>query len=202
MTAMKQTLLGATTALLAVFTISACGGNSSSYNITDGDALEADQAPEEEPAEQSENLENADEIAESELLDQAEPDEPAESEPAAEESGTEEDLAEAESAEEEEAAELEQESESVAATHDISISGFAFMPGSLTITVGDTVKWTNNDSVTHTVTSGTPGSPSGLFNETVPMNATFSYTFTQTGNVTYYCSIHTSMTGRVDVIGR
>src|SRR4051794_23986778 len=35
----------------------------------------------------------------------------------------------------------------------VSIAGFAFNPSDLTINVGDTVTWTNNDGVIHTTTS-------------------------------------------------
>ena len=37
--------------------------------------------------------------------------------------------------------------------HNVSLSGSTFVPSTLTIDVGDTVKWTNNDPVTHTATS-------------------------------------------------
>ncbi|MFZ1684338.1 MAG: hypothetical protein WAU88_09445 [Candidatus Zixiibacteriota bacterium] len=37
--------------------------------------------------------------------------------------------------------------------HTVSMSGSAFVPATLTVDVGDTVKWTNNDPVAHTATS-------------------------------------------------
>lgn len=40
-----------------------------------------------------------------------------------------------------------------AATVDVSIQNHAFSPGKLTVLAGDTVRWTNKDSVAHTVTS-------------------------------------------------
>jgi plastocyanin len=39
-----------------------------------------------------------------------------------------------------------------AADEAVSISGFAFHPPSVTVNVGDTVTWTNNDTVAHTAT--------------------------------------------------
>lgn len=67
----------------------------------------------------------------------------------------------------------------------------AFNPKSLTITKGTTVKWTNKDSINHTVTSGSPGSPSGLFNSgNLSGGATFSYKFDTPGTYNYYCSVH------------
>jgi plastocyanin len=67
--------------------------------------------------------------------------------------------------------------------------------------VGATVRWTNLGYDYHTVTSDT-----GLFKshtlrdaETEPINASFSYTFTEPGTFNYYCSIHSEMTGMVIV---
>ena len=48
-----------------------------------------------------------------------------------------------------------------AATVTIDINGFAFVPASKTIAVGDTVTWMNSDLSAHTVTSGEPGVPDG-----------------------------------------
>ena len=39
-----------------------------------------------------------------------------------------------------------------AAGHSVTISGYAFKPAMLTITVGDTVTWTNLDTAPHDVT--------------------------------------------------
>lgn len=84
--------------------------------------------------------------------------------------------------------------------NEIFIQGMAFSPASKTITVGTTIKWTNQDGVTHTVTSGTPGSPSGLFDSgNIAPNGTSSYTFNQAGTFYYYCKIHSSMTGTIIV---
>jgi plastocyanin len=40
-----------------------------------------------------------------------------------------------------------------AASGGVSIQGFAFHPGSMTVNVGDTVTWTNQDSAQHTATA-------------------------------------------------
>ena len=77
----------------------------------------------------------------------------------------------------------------------VDISGFAFVPQTLTVSVGTTVTWTNNDSVSHTITSNDNLFESG----TIAKGATFSHTFEQKGTFNYHCSIHISMTGKVIV---
>jgi plastocyanin len=80
--------------------------------------------------------------------------------------------------------------------NEISIKGFAFNPATLTVKVGTTVKWTNNDSVIHTVTSDT-----GVFDSgDMPNGAVFSYTFTKAGEYPYYCIPHAErMIGKIIV---
>ncbi len=85
-------------------------------------------------------------------------------------------------------------------TNDIFIQGMAFSPANKTISVGTTIKWTNYDGFNHTVTSGLPGTPSGLFDSgNIGSNGTFSYTFTQAGTVNFFCKIHNSMRGTITV---
>jgi len=84
--------------------------------------------------------------------------------------------------------------------NEIYIQGMAFSPANRTISVGATLKWTNKDAATHTVTSGVPGTPSGVFDSgNEGTNGTFSFTFSQTGTFKYYCKIHSSMTGTITV---
>lgn len=84
--------------------------------------------------------------------------------------------------------------------NEVLISGFAFSPSSKTISVGTTIKWINKDNSTHTVTSGTPGSPSGVFNSgNFGQNGEFSFKFDQAGTFKYFCNIHQSMTGSIIV---
>ena len=77
----------------------------------------------------------------------------------------------------------------------VSITDFAFQPAAITVAVGTTVTWTNNDSASHTITAD-----DGSFtSDTLATGATFSHTFDTAGTVTYHCSIHPSMTGTVTV---
>jgi plastocyanin len=77
----------------------------------------------------------------------------------------------------------------------VSIASFAFQPATLTVHVGDTVAFANNDGETHTATA-----MDGTFNSgRLDPKATFSYTFTKPGTYPYQCRIHTSMKGTIVV---
>jgi plastocyanin len=77
----------------------------------------------------------------------------------------------------------------------VSIANFAFSPPSLTIKAGQTVTWTNNDSVAHTITADDNSFDSGQ----VAPGATYQHTFAKAGTVSYHCSIHPSMTANITV---
>jgi len=77
----------------------------------------------------------------------------------------------------------------------VNIVNFSFVPGTLPISAGTTVTWTNSDSTTHHVASDT-----GVFDSgDMAPNATFSYTFNNTGTFPYHCAIHTYMKGTIVV---
>jgi len=76
-----------------------------------------------------------------------------------------------------------------------------FDPASLSVKVGTTVIWTNQDAASHTVTSGDPSAgPSGTFDSSLikPGN-TFKHAFTTAGTTSYFCTVHPWMTGKVIV---
>jgi plastocyanin len=67
---------------------------------------------------------------------------------------------------------------------------FCFSPSSVTIHPGDTVQWTWS-STGHSSTSGTPGSPNGLWDSGIlNQGAMFSHTFNTVGSFPYYCTPH------------
>jgi plastocyanin len=78
----------------------------------------------------------------------------------------------------------------------VTIDNFAFTPASLTINVGTTVVWTNNQNVGHTVTSDTGDElESGLLQQ----GRSFSHTFNTAGVFPYHCTPHPDMKGTVTV---
>ena len=86
---------------------------------------------------------------------------------------------------------------SAQSTVNVTIQGYAFSPNSITVVIGvnNTVTWTNNDAVTHTVTSDNK-----TFSGDVRPGNTFTFTFTAAGVFPYHCSIHAFMTGEVIVL--
>lgn len=72
----------------------------------------------------------------------------------------------------------------------------SFTPGNISVHVGDTVTWKNDDSTTHTVKSRDEGL---FFSGSILQKRSFEYTFTEAGTFEYYCSLHPWMTGTVEV---
>jgi plastocyanin len=80
--------------------------------------------------------------------------------------------------------------------NNVAIVDNAFDPDTITVSVGDTVEWTNTGDNPHTVTSDEEGVwDSG----TLENGGTFSFTFEEAGTVTYHCNIHPSMQAEVVV---
>lgn len=85
-----------------------------------------------------------------------------------------------------------------AATSGVTIADNVYQPHTITITVGDTVKWTDTGNNPHSVTANTGQAES--FDSGPNCNAytggclskgqTFQHTFTHAGTFTYYCRVH------------
>jgi plastocyanin len=80
----------------------------------------------------------------------------------------------------------------------IDIQGFKF-PANMDVAKGTTVTWTNKDTTTHTVTSGTRPNKDGKFDGQVEAAATFSFTFADAGTYQYFCTLHSTMNGTITV---
>jgi plastocyanin len=78
----------------------------------------------------------------------------------------------------------------------VTLQNIKFNPAEVTIKVGNSVTWTNDDSVGHDVngdgfSSGDPGGLQG--------GDTFQHTFDTAGSFDYVCQVHPGMKGTVVV---
>lgn len=79
--------------------------------------------------------------------------------------------------------------------NEVWMQNSTFGPSSITVAVNTTIKWTNKDGTTHTVT-GT----GGLFNSgNIGSGGSYSHQFTIKGTYPYTCTIHSGMNGTVIV---
>lgn len=82
---------------------------------------------------------------------------------------------------------------------EVTISNGRFSPTTARISVGETVRWINNDSEVRTVESGTPMNPTTNFNSpNIQPGAAWERSFSTAGTFPYYSSI-TGATGSVVV---
>ncbi len=85
---------------------------------------------------------------------------------------------------------------------EVSMKDIAFSPDSITINKGDTVTWTNDESIGHDVTKTdgpgpdfSSGDPGGMGE-----GDTFSETFKTAGEISYECTVHApGMSGTITV---
>ena len=77
-----------------------------------------------------------------------------------------------------------------------------FDPANAQTTVGETVTWTNDDTASHTVTSGNPNdNQTGTVfgSDLIKAGGTYHEVFTSAGTYNYFCQVHPWMTGVVTV---
>lgn len=76
----------------------------------------------------------------------------------------------------------------------VELKFVSFLPGRVTIHVGQTVEWKWEDSpVAHNVTFANFSTPTQA-------DGTFFHTFDKAGTYTYRCTVHATMTGEVVVL--
>jgi plastocyanin len=76
---------------------------------------------------------------------------------------------------------------------DVTMHNLAFSPSQVTIKKGESVRWTNQDFVLHTATSGNPGdSDAGSTFDTgdIANGKSVTIQFNDTGEFTYFCRRH------------
>jgi plastocyanin len=87
--------------------------------------------------------------------------------------------------------------QALAATKDVTIRKGGFSPMTVTIAAGDTVRWTNRDTVNHQVVADT-----GAFaSQVLGPNKTYSFTFRAAGTYRYRDALEPTERGTVKVTG-
>ncbi|MGH2770787.1 MAG: multicopper oxidase domain-containing protein, partial [Actinomycetota bacterium] len=81
--------------------------------------------------------------------------------------------------------------------HAVGITDRVYEPETMTVNVGDRITWTNHDKEDHSVVGG----PMEEGKTDMPPDGTFSYAFTEPGEINYTCHFHPEMTGTIDVQG-
>ena len=85
-------------------------------------------------------------------------------------------------------------------TVEVGMQDIKFDPQEVTVPVGGTVMWTNNESVPHDVTKESgPGEDFSSGNGNMQEGDTFEQTFSEAGTVEYVCTVHPGMTGTITV---
>ena len=76
-----------------------------------------------------------------------------------------------------------------------------YIPFNVSVSAGEEITWSNDDSAAHTVTSGIPAEgPDGNFDSSLFMaGGTFSVTLDESGEYPYFCMVHPWMIGNITV---
>lgn len=78
--------------------------------------------------------------------------------------------------------------------HRNEVKGLSFNPDEITIRAGDSVTWVNRDSDRHRIEGD------GFASKELSNGGTYSAEFPEPAHLSYHCTIHTYMEGRVVVL--
>jgi len=81
------------------------------------------------------------------------------------------------------------------------IKSLCYIPDPITVNVDDVVEWTNRDSVSHTVSSGSQknGADGIIYSGLMQPDKVFAFSFDESGTFPYFCTIHPWMEGLIIV---
>jgi plastocyanin len=78
----------------------------------------------------------------------------------------------------------------------VKIDNFTFAPAALTVPVGTTVTWVNEDDIPHVVAEQNRVFKSAALDT----DDTFTHTFSTPGTFAYFCALHPHMVGTIIVV--
>src|SRR5215470_12202722 len=82
-----------------------------------------------------------------------------------------------------------------AATAEIKIDNFTFIPATLKVAVGTQVTWINHDDIPHSVVTD----DKSIKSKALDTDEKFTFTFTKPGTYSYFCGLHPKMKGSIVV---
>ena len=84
-------------------------------------------------------------------------------------------------------------------TVEVRMKNILFVPEKITARVGQTVHWTNDDDVAHTVTAK---QGADFASKAISKGGSYKAKLTKTGTIAYVCTIHPSQTGTITVVAK
>ncbi len=81
---------------------------------------------------------------------------------------------------------------------DVAITGFTFGPGTVKVTAGQKITWTNADDTPHQITITGKDQRSELMLK----GQSASLQFDEAGNIAYICGLHPGMKGTIEVVAK
>jgi plastocyanin len=78
----------------------------------------------------------------------------------------------------------------------VKMKNILFVPDKITARVGQTIRWTNDDAVEHTVKAE---SGADFSSDIIEQGKTFEAKVTKAGTIAYMCTIHPSQKGTITV---
>src|SRR5688500_9319641 len=82
-------------------------------------------------------------------------------------------------------------------SHDVAMRDYKFVPKEITVDVGDTVTFTNEDTADHNAIAEDDSFRTSTFGEGESEPVTIS----EAGSYPYFCSLHANMEGRISTTG-
>jgi plastocyanin len=84
-------------------------------------------------------------------------------------------------------------------TLEVKMKDILFVPEKITARVGQTVRWTNDDDIVHTVKAN---KGADFESKAISKGKTYDAKLTKTGTIDYVCTIHPSQRGTITVVGQ
>lgn len=81
----------------------------------------------------------------------------------------------------------------------VTIAKLVYGPTEITLHVGDTITWVNNDPIAHTATAKA-SAPGGPWEMMLPPGKSASMQMMTAGTIDYYCRFHPNMKARLIVL--